>query len=394
MLLSLILVAATVGAALPPRETVLAAGHSASAYYVAHVPPADEFSCGWTRSTLMLGLVELVKASDHPSGAASHADGQSDSEWNRTGTHDYLLRWANHYDWKLCGESQSESTAWPLATAVDVLPTGAALADNQLCGATYAELYVLDGMRNGTWIADTLHEFHTEMASNSTSLWSWVDALFMAMNTWSRIGAITADQRYFDQQFDDFSAAALEGPTPGETYRLWSEEHSLFFRDDRYLNSTVFWSRGNGWAMGALVTALQHSPPTDPHRGVYRELFQKQAAALKAIQAADGCWGGSLLNQTGYPAPETTGTSGFAYGIAYGINAGILPSEDYLSVVERAWSCLDTIALQPSGLFGYCQPVGASPDHNISPNSTSDFCVGLFALAVSQVAQLAPGAPS
>ena len=49
---------------------------------------------------------------------------------------------------------------------------------------------------------------------------------------------------------------------------------------------------------------------------------------------------------------------------------------------------LSTKALQPSGLFGYCQPVGGSPAHNIDPDSTSDFCVGLFILAATQVAQV------
>lgn len=91
----------------------------------------------------------------------------------------------------------------------------------------------------------------------------------------------------------------------------------------------------------------------------------------------------------GYPPPETTGSSSFAYGIAYGINVGLLDRSTYLPVVEAAWNCLSGTALQKSGLFGYCQPVGGSPEHNVSPNSTSDFCVGLFTLAVTEVAKLA-----
>lgn len=316
----------------------------------------------------MLGMTQLVKASDAGS--------------NQSSAREFLFHWAEHYEWKLCNEKSTTHANLKL-------PTGAALADNQLCGATYAELYAMDGMRNKTWIADTLKELDLEIANNSTSLWSWVDTFFMAMNTWSRIGTITGEQKYFDQQFYDFSAAALEGPT-NATYHFWSDEHQLFYRDDTFLGSTVFWARGNGWAMGALVAALEHSPPNDPHRAVYLDLFVKQAASLKAIQTSDGCWGPSLLNETGYPPPETTGTSSFVYGLAYGVNQGILPRADYLPVVERAWGCLDGIALQNSGLFGYCQPVGGSPEHNVSPNSTSDFCVGLFLLAVSELAKLTP----
>jgi hypothetical protein len=37
---------------------------------------------------------------------------------------------------------------------------------------------------------------------------------------------------------------------------------------------------------------------------------------------------------------------------------------------------------------GYCQPVGGSPGPT-SPTNTSDFCVGLFLLAASEVLKLA-----
>lgn len=44
---------------------------------------------------------------------------------------------------------------------------------------------------------------------SSVSNWSWVDALFMAMNTYSRIGRVTHGQKYFDKQFANFNASAL-----------------------------------------------------------------------------------------------------------------------------------------------------------------------------------------
>lgn len=246
---------------------------------------------------LVLGLAQLLKA-----------DGVAAS-W----PHDYLMRWADHFEWKLCSSKETVRNGEGVATAGrPASPPGVQNANNQLCGATYIELYVLDGKRNETMIADTVKEFEYEISGNHTELWSWVDALFMAMNTWSRLGAATGEQKYFDQQFYDFSAAALEGPT-NNTYHFWSDQYNLFYRDDRFLNSTTFWGRGNGWAMGALVAALEYSPATDPHRAVYTKIFQSQAAALKRLQTSDGCWGASLLNETGYPPPETTGSSSFTY---------------------------------------------------------------------------------
>eukprot|EP01047_Picozoa_sp_COSAG01_P056544 COSAG01_NODE_6425_length_3674_cov_4.169790_4_plen_91_part_00 len=80
-----------------------------------------------------------------------------------------------------------------------------------------------------------------------------------------------------------------------------------------------------------------------------------------------------------------TGTASFVYGIAFGINQGLLPASKFRPVVEQAWKFMSSTALQPSGLFGYCQPVGGSPEHNINATSTSDFCVGQFLLAATQM---------
>jgi len=332
----------------------------ASRYYMNHT--TEPYSCSWEHSTFMLGVIELYKSTNSPA------------------LLEYSKAWARNYNYQLC----TEKTHKPH-------PFGIKDANNQLCGATYIELYNLGGKTNANEIEATKQEFDAEIADPTmTGSWSWVDALFMAMNTYARLGKTTGDKKYFDKMFANFNASALAGPDQKTTYHFWSDKYNLFYRDDRFLNTNVFWGRGNGWAMGALVAAIENSPPSDPHRAVYIDLFKKQAASLKAIQSKDGCWRSSLLNVTGYPSPETTGSSCFTYGIAYGINNNILDSATYLPVAEQAWTCLSQTALQPSGLFGYCQPVGGSPEHNISPNSTSDFCVGQFLLAATQIAKLAP----
>jgi hypothetical protein len=112
--------------------------------------------------------------------------------------------------WKLCDPKKQSTQPSGLGEKRLDAPPGTQDADHQLCGATYAELYALDGKRNQTMIADTLRELDSEISNNQTSLWSWVDATFMAMNTWARIGSVTGEQKYFDQMFYDFSAAALE----------------------------------------------------------------------------------------------------------------------------------------------------------------------------------------
>ena len=58
----------------------------------------------------------------------------------------------------------------------------------------------------------------------------------------------------------------------------------LFYRDTRFLGTGVFWSRGNGWALGALVAGLQYGASADPHYGVYLRLFNELAAKLARLQ--------------------------------------------------------------------------------------------------------------
>ena len=115
------------------------------------------------------------------------------------------------------------------------------------------------------------------------------------------------------------------------------------------------------------------------------------AVSLKAIQfASSGMWSASLGDAAAYPNPETTGSSSFTFAMAYGINAGFLDAATYTPVVTRAWQGLSTIALQGDGLVGWCQPAGASPGEETA-SSTSDFCVGLWLLAASEVYKLAGG---
>ena len=125
--------------------------------------------------------------------------------------------------------------------------------------------------------------------------------------------------------------------------------------------------------MAALVSAIEYGY-ADPHHSVYVSIFTHLAARLAEIQSDDGAWRPSLLNATGYTVPETTGTANFAYGIAYGINAKLLPSKPYLVVVQKAWRWLSTVALQPSGYVSFCQPGGSHPVNMVNRYNGRSAC--------------------
>jgi len=51
----------------------------------------------------------------------------------------------------------------------------------------------------------------------------------------------------------------------------------------------------------------------------------------------------------------------FTYAITWGVNNGILPDATYRPIVTKAWNGLVSIAVQSTGLLGYCQGTGQRP---------------------------------
>ena len=261
-------------------------------------------------------------------------------------------------------------------------------ANSQLCGASYIELSALS--HNATLAVNTMQVLEQEVKNpSSVSDWSWVDALFMSMNTYSRlaatlgaIGTPSTDaqaRQLFEKQWANFYQAAL-APANGLTaYGFWNSSAGLFYRDSRFYGTEIFWGRGNAWAIGALVAAIRHGNGTasfgarmketaggqgygsgfasDPHWNEYVTIFRQHAAKLRSIIGKDGAWRPSLLNPTAYPLGETTSTAGILYGLAFGLNLNLLtPRTRYLAAVAKAWKFLETTALQSKQALGSIGP--------------------------------------
>jgi rhamnogalacturonyl hydrolase YesR len=225
-----------------------------------------------------------------------------------------------------------------------------------------------------------------DVAAGHTKTWNYVDALNMAMPSFARIGVkdnspatLAAMQKLFN-----YTQKVAGGKG------LFSEAAGLWWRDSKYVNTTTFWSRGNGWAAMAMAKVLRALPADDPRRGEYVRVLTKMAAKLKSVQRGDGFWNVNLGNPADFPGPETTGTAMFTFAITWAINSGILPATDYRPVVERAWQGMVTKAIRADGLLGYCQATGQRPsDHQpITATDVTAVGVGAFLLAGSQLATL------
>ena len=88
----------------------------------------------------------------------------------------------------------------------------------------------------------------------------------------------------------------------------------------------------------------------------------------------------------GYPIKETSGTAFICFGLAWGINNGIIDRATYEPIVLRAWSALEE-CVTPEGMLGYVQPVGAAPGDSFA-DKTEVYGIGAFLAASAEVYKL------
>lgn len=217
--------------------------------------------------------------------------------------------------------------------------------------------------------------------------WCWCDALFMAPPAFLELAQQTGDARYRDFVLKEFWAT---------TDFLYDPVEHLYYRDSRFFerrdaqNRKMFWSRGNGWVLAGMARIIPRLAKGSAERRRIETLFVEMATRIKNLQKPDGYWPPSLLAPEGSP-PETSGTAFYTYGIAWGINAGLLSRAEYEPVVRRGWAALGR-AIQPDGRLGWVQQVSDRPEA-VEAGDTQFYGVGAFLLAATAVAELDKPAP-
>ncbi|HEY3606025.1 MAG TPA: glycoside hydrolase family 88 protein, partial [Pseudonocardiaceae bacterium] len=154
-------------------------------------------------------------------------------------------------------------------------------ANSQAVGQTYIELYQADPSHPATDIAQINQSVTAMINSTKVNDWWWIDALFMAMPDFAKLGVIENNPAYFAKMYAEFH---------NTKQGLWNPAIGLWWRDATFAGQNVYWSRGNGWVAAALARVLDVLPATDPHRAEYVQTLRQMAAALKAAQQPDGFW--------------------------------------------------------------------------------------------------------
>ena len=267
-------------------------------------------------------------------------------------------------------------------------------ADDHTVGQTYFHLY--RKYKEEKMIKPTINQFDfilyhpskTKMDWKSPfhqDRWNWCDALFMSPPVWVMVSNLTRDRKYIDFMVKEWKAS---------TNHLFDKKESLYYRDGSYFNkldkgTKIFWSRGNGWVFAGLSNVMDELGPDDKDYPYFLKLYKKMAKKLLEIQTPEGHWAMSLLGQEFYPTPETSGSSFFTFGLAWGINEGILDRVTYLPAVEKAWKAMMGHVTE-EGMLSYVQPIGAEPGEAY-PDKTEVYGVGAFLSAGSEMYKLYGG---
>jgi unsaturated rhamnogalacturonyl hydrolase len=297
----------------------------------------------------------------------------------------YSESWAKYNNWK--GATSNDTANWKYSygeSASYVL-----FGDWQICFQTYTDLYNLDTIKDSSKIARAISIMEYQMQTAKNDYWWWADGLYMAMPVFTKLYNIT-DNIYYLEKLKEYFIYADN--------LMFDSEFSLYYRDAKYvfpLQPTLngkknFWSRGDGWVFAGIAKVLKDLPANDTIiRPLLTQRFISMAATLKNTQQAEGYWTRSILDPAHAPGYETSGTAFFCYGFFWGINNGLLNTEEFLPTAINAWNFLQNIAVQPDFSVGYVQPIGENPSPNISvqATSTANFGVGAFLLAAAETSR-------
>lgn len=309
------------------------------------------------------------------------------ADWTNGALYIGMLKWAelsddeSYYNWLKDIADQQE---WKLHVRQYH-------ADDHTIGQLYCNLY--RKYKEESMIEKTRKQFDFIMYHPSQSVlnwkspfhqdrWNWCDALFMSPPVWAQLYNITKEKKYLDFMLSEFKAT---------TQFLFDKKENLYYRDGSYIGNLdkgtkIFWARGNGWVFAGLVNILNELNPKTKEYKYFLSIYKKMAKRLLEIQTSNGHWAMSLLGDKYYPTPETSGSSFFTYGLAWGINQGILDYETYEPSVRKAWNMLCE-CITEDGMLGYVQPIGAKPG-KAWPNKTEVYGTGAFLSAGSEVYKL------
>jgi len=337
-------------------DEVISVMRKVADWQIQHFPEVLHKPLSWTNGPFYLGLVKL-----------------SQTDYGKK-YYDFLIDIGNSNDWLLNYRENKYH------------------ADDLCVAQMYLEMYKRYGTRNiispllskVNYIINNPSEKALWLgAPGGQERWSWCDALFMAPPVYAGLYYVTGNRKYLEFLDREFKVCVDS---------LYDQSAHLFYRDGNYKGmkerngEKVFWGRGNGWAFGGLASVLQYLPKTHRAYWYYADIFREMAASIIKCQDKTGYWHPSLLDPVSFPDQENSATGLLTYGLAWGINNGLLDDSIYQVTALKAWNSMVS-CVSPEGKLGYVQKVGQKPEV-IFKDTTEIYGAGAFLLAGAEVYRL------
>jgi len=312
----------------------------------------------WTRAVYYEGLMDLYKI-------------DADKRYV-----DYAISWG-------------EAHKWGLNRGVRTFD-----ADNHCAGQTYLALYDMDPKPER--MRDIKASIDRVISEDGDAAWWWIDALQMAMPVFAKLGVMHNDPKYIDKMH----AMYLHTKNRHGDNGLFNPADGLWWRDKDFdppytepNGEDCYWSRGNGWVVAAMVRTLEILPKDSAYTTEYTKMLVTMCEALRKVQREDGFWNVSLHDPKNFGGKETSGTSLFIYGMAWGVRKGLLPRDVYEPVIFKAWNAMASESVHPNGFLGYLQGTGKEPKDGQpvtfeSKPDFEDYGLGCFLMAGVEVYKL------
>ncbi len=294
--------------------------------------------------------------------------------------------WAQNHTWgdkyKYLTKEMNANDAWKLGPRVHH-------GDDMACAQVYMDYYAMVD-QNKIYTEDLSKRIDTlKVVKTKEVLWDWSDALFMGPPAVAKLASVENNKEVADFLHSNYWTAV--------SY-LKNESYGLFHRDSKYFadgslgkepnGKPVFWGRGNGWVIAGLARLIPHLDDNDPQKAKYVSLFKEMAEKIKAVQGTDGMWRSSLLDPESFPIKETSGTGMFTYAMAWGVNQGYLPYNEYAKTIQDAWNGLSLCLDYKTGKLGFVQTIGQAPVNEISADNFNSYGSGFYVLAGTEILKM------
>ena len=180
----------------------------------------------------------------------------------------------------------------------------------------------------------------------------------MAPPVWARMYAATGDHKYIDY---------LDAQWQRTSDLLYDKQEHLYARDASYIGKREAKRQEDLLVARRRLGDGRHRadaaiPPRRMIRGE-RSMCSSCARCRRAslrLQGSDGLWHASLLDPERLSVAGGLGLGAFVYGMAWGVNEGVLDANVYKPVIEKAWRGI-LQHVYADGRLGDIQQTGAEP---------------------------------